>query len=192
MIDLDEIWQRAKQGESISEQEIVAAERILRSEWSPKRDLAILIVGVTRNQTPLLISMVEGILRGSSDDTERRSSLKVLCRYWGLWGQYLEYVLQKISPAEFESDPEVSREAFNLVGDYLSNFSNSKVWRRVFEVYQTGMSTGKVDLAREAYSALYVGVVGSKETLLRQIQKKYRENDEDVLGLARIKARLGD
>ena len=127
---------------------------------------------------------------GSHVDSERYSALKVLCRYWGLWQEYLEYVLRKISPEEFDRDPAVADEAFNLLGEYLSEHANRNAWRSLVSVYDFALTAANEGLAKEAYSSMYVGLFGTKETLRRRVRKEYRENDPETLAAARSKAGL--
>src|SRR5581483_3067344 len=104
-MDIQDIWERARHGEPVSEQEIHAVESALRAyEATDERDLLILILGLTRKPTPSLVTLLEGFLVDGRTDAERHSALKTLCRFWGLWEQYLDYLLKKITPEEFDRD----------------------------------------------------------------------------------------
>jgi hypothetical protein len=190
-MDFQDIWDRAKHGEPVSEQEIDAAVSALASaDCGDDRDLIILILGLTRKPTPSLVALVETFLVDGRTDAERYSALKTLCRHWGLWDQYLEYLLTKITPEEFDRDPAVSDEAFNLLAEYLRQHTNRNAWRRLVSIYDNATAAGKHDLAMHAYSSMHEGLFGAQEALRRMAGTEYRNNDEVVLAAARSKAGL--
>src|SRR5271154_4690419 len=100
-MDFHSIWQRAKHG-SVSEQETRGAAAALRSEGMTDRHVPILILGLMQKPNPSRIALMDAFLRSGKVDAERYSALRVLCRYWGLWDKYLDYLLAKIAPEEFD------------------------------------------------------------------------------------------
>lgn len=189
MVDFNDIWTQVKQG-TVSERDVAAAESALRSSSETDRHLPLLIVGVTRRPDPSLIKLVKSILLGDGADAERYCALRVLCRYWGLWEDFLPYVLEKISPEGWESDYGVSNEAFNLVGEYLWEHADRNAWRRLVSVYDAAVASGRQDLAKNAYAAIVDGIYGKKEALMRSARKQFREHDKETLNAARLKAGL--
>ena len=186
-MDFQTIWQRAKHG-SVSEQETRAAEAALRSEDMPDRHVPILIVGLMRKPDPSRIALVDAFLRSGKVDAERYSALRVLCSYWGLWDKYLDYLLAKIAPEEFDRDPAVSDEAFSLLGDYLFQHSDQAAWRRLVFVYDVAVSEGRDDLAKQAYGTMVDGLQGKKETLLQGKPKDTSPGAAQIVAAARSKA----
>ena len=188
-MDFHGIWQRAKHG-SVSEQETQAAEAALGSEGVSELHLPILIVGIMRKPDPSRIALMESFLRSSKVDAERYSALRVLCRYWGLWDKYLDYLLAKIVPEEFDRDPAVSDEAFSLLADHLFQHSDQAVWRRLVSVYDLAVAEGREDLAKQAYDTMVDGLQGKKESLQHGSRKHISSEAVQVVGAARIKAGL--
>jgi hypothetical protein len=187
--DFESIWDRAKHG-SVSQSEIAAAESVLRSSDSSDRHLPILILGVTRKPEPALVALVDQFLTAGKNEAERYCALRVLCRYWGLWSKYLDYVLMKISPEEFESDQGVAEESFVLLGEYLWEHPDRGAWRRLLSVYDSAVADAKRDLEKTAYSSICVGLFGAKEMLRREIRKQRHESPSEILDAARLKAGL--
>ena len=188
-MDFQSIWQRAKHG-SVSEQEIQAAEAALRSEGMSDRHVPILIVGLMRKPDPSRVALVDAYLRSGKVDAERYSALRVLCRYWGLWDKYLDYVLAKIAPEEFDRDPALSDEAFSLLGDYLFQHADQAGWRRLLSVYDLAVAEGREDLRKQAYGTMVDGLLGKKESLRRGSRKDSSSEVTQVVGAARSKAGL--
>jgi hypothetical protein len=114
----------------------------------------------------------------------------VLCRYWRLWAEFLPYLLEKISPEAFDSDPAVADEAFSLIGEYLWEHPDREAWRRLVQVYDVAVAAGRKAPAKQAYSAIFDGLFGKKEALLRTARKQFRHGDEEVVNDARLKAGL--
>jgi len=150
----------------------------------------MLIVGVTRRAEPSLVALMQTFLTTASLDTERATALKVLCRYWGLWDQFLDYVMDNISPETFDAYPMVADQAFNLLGEYLSGHLNRKAWGRLVGIYEGARAASNEELTKAAYASIHVGLVGPKEALRQRLKKEFRENDSQVLAEARSKVGL--
>jgi hypothetical protein len=188
-MDFHSIWQRAKHG-SVSEQEIRATEAALRSEDMSDRHVPILIVGLMLKPDPSRIALMDAFLRSGKVDAERYSALRVLCRYWGLWDKYLDYLLAKIAPEEFDRDPTVSDEAFSLLGDYLFQHSDQAGWRRLVFVYDLAVAEGREDLAKQAFDTMVDGFQGKKKSLLQGEPTSTSPGAAQVIAAARSKAGL--
>ena len=113
------------------------------------------------------IALMDAFLRSGKVDAERHSALRVLCRYWGLWDTYLDYLLAKIAPEEFDRDPAVLDEAFSLLGGYLFQHSDQEGWRRLVFVYDLAVAEGREDLAKKAYGTVVDGLQGKTKSLLQ-------------------------
>jgi hypothetical protein len=188
-MDFQSIWQRAKHG-AVSEAEISAAESALSSNL-PDRHLPTLIVGLKRRSSPALIALLDDLLAHGRVEEERYCALRVLCRYWGLWDRYLPYLATKISPAEFERDPDVSQEALALVGEYLWKHPDKEFWHKLVSTYEAAAAASQEDLMKAAFESLYVGLHGSNEALQRKIKPQQGETPAEVLAAARAKGGLG-
>lgn len=187
--NFSDIWDRAKHG-TVSEAEVAAAEAALRSSDTSDRHLPLLIIGIDRKPTAALIALVKSFLVDSRSEAERYSALRVLCRYWGLWAEFLPYLKEHISLEAFERDPAVADEAFGLMGEYLWNHPDRDAWRRLVQTYDAAVAAGQTMLSKDAYAAIFDGLFGKKETLLRTARKQFRHGDEDVMNAARLKAGL--
>jgi hypothetical protein len=189
IINFSDIWDRAKHG-TVLEAEVAAAEAALRSSDTSDRHLPLLIIGVARKPTAALIALVKSFLVGSRIEAERYSALRVLCRYWGLWVEFLPYLTENISPEAFERDPAVADEAFSLIGEYLWDHPDRDAWRGLVQTYDAAVAGGKNVLSKQAYSAIFDGLFGKKEALLRIARKQFRHGDEEVMNAARLRAGL--
>jgi hypothetical protein len=148
-VDIRELWRRRKHG-SISEREIVEVELVMVSNSLPDRHLAILIVGLSRKPTPARIRVMKDFLTNGRTDEERYCALRVLCRYWQLWRDFLAYLFEKTSAVALDHDPAVSDEAFSLLGEYLSKHSDRNAWLHLITLYDAAMASGASQLAKTA------------------------------------------
>ncbi len=62
---------------------------------------------------------MEAYLREGSLEAERYAAMRVLCRYWGLWPDYLSHLFVKVQTPSWEMEYAVAEEATRLLGDFL-------------------------------------------------------------------------
>ena len=188
-LDLQQLWDTVKHGK-ISERDLQACELLLENPRSTDLHLAILIVGVGRKPDERRVKIIDMYLHNGKTDAERYSALRVLCLYWGLWDDYLQYLFSKVEPEAWESDYALADEATRLLGKYLGTRCDDKsVWGKLVEVYDDGVEAGDSDKADTAYEAILVALLGERETLRAQLSGN-TVKDENVIRAARERAQL--
>lgn len=187
-LDLEHLWDTAKHG-NVSESDIVACERLLENPTSEDLHLAVLVVGVSREPDARRQKMVEMYLRNGRNDAERYSALRVLCRYWHLWGTYLPDLYFLSQPSAWEDDYAVAEEATQLLGEYLHGHDDKEAWRKLLEIYDDAVRHEDSIKADVAYSAIFVGLNGSEKALRAQLRDELVV-DGAVLREARERTKL--
>jgi hypothetical protein len=186
-VDLEHLWDTAKHGK-VAESDIVACERLLENRPSQDLHLAVLVVGLLRKPDAHRQKLIETYLRGGRSDAERYSALRVLCRYWSLWGVYLPDLYALSRPSAWDSDYATAEEATQLLGEYLYGYPDSEAWGKLLETYDHAVQHEDTLMADTAYAAIYVGLNGSKKALQAQLSDDLVVDDA-VLDAARARSK---
>jgi hypothetical protein len=187
-LNLERLWDKAKHA-SVSESDIVACEHLLENPTSEDLPLAVLVVGLTRKADERRQKIVERYFRGGRNDAERYSALRVLCRYWQLWGAYLPDLYSLTQPSHWDDDYATAEEATQLLGEYLYGHDDKEAWRKLLEIYDHAVEHEDTLKAGIAYSAIFVGLNGSEKALRAQLRDDLAVNSV-VLDVARERSKL--
>jgi hypothetical protein len=188
-VNLRDLWDRVKHGK-YSEEELAACERLLENPGVDDLHVAILIVGVARRPNPRLVRIIDAYLRNGKTDAERYTALKILCRYWRLWDEYLPFLYAKVQEDAWESDYALADEAMTLLGDYLFRHEqNKEAWRKLVDVYDAAVNRGDTLVANIVSNAAAVALHGSEKALRAEVAGQPMPQDE-VMQAARERARL--
>lgn len=111
---------------------------------------ALLLIG--RANAKQYLNLVKKCLFNTNDPMLSRLALQVLCRYWGMFNEFMDEVKFFILKADWDEDDDVRLMAIDCAGSHLSTHKNIELIKILLDIFN---AEDERQIVREAaYCAL--------------------------------------
>lgn len=123
---------KAEQGKLSTGELQQIAQELISGDADPYE--ALLVIG--RAGAMQYRSVVDGYLQFHDDPMLARLALQVLCRYWGLAGEYLEEIICFVRKVDWDEDDDIRLMAIDCAGSLLVEQRSSRLLSLLLQIFR--------------------------------------------------------